>query len=124
GRVFAHRFRARFRQAQLFLRIPHRRARRAGHLEHEMSERNGPIVATFPVREGDEIMLVTDGGQVIRMPIADIRIAGRRTQGVTVFRIDEAEKVVSVAALEDQAGEDGENGDSNENGDEDGKGSS
>ncbi|MDD5586381.1 MAG: DNA gyrase subunit A, partial [Alphaproteobacteria bacterium] len=42
----------------------------------EMSERNGPIVATFPVREGDEIMLVTDGGQVIRMPIADIRIAG------------------------------------------------
>jgi len=68
----------------------------------EMSERNGPIVATFPVKDGQEIMLVTDGGQIIRMPIADIRVAGRRTQGVTVFRVADEEKVVSVAALEDQ----------------------
>jgi DNA gyrase subunit A len=75
----------------------------------EMSERNGPIVATFPVKETQEIMLVTNGGQIIRMPVKDIRIAGRRTQGVTVFRVDEAEQVVSVAALDDQSGE--ENGD-------------
>jgi DNA gyrase subunit A len=74
----------------------------------DMSERNGPIVATFPLKEGQEIMLVTDGGQIIRMPVKDIRIAGRRTQGVTVFRVDEAEKVVSVAALEDQAGDNGD----------------
>jgi len=72
----------------------------------EMSERNGAIVATFPLKDGQEIMLVTDGGQIIRMPVKDIRIAGRRTQGVTVFRVDQAEKVVSVAALEDTAGED------------------
>jgi DNA gyrase subunit A len=39
------------------------------------------------------------------MPVKDIRIAGRKTQGVTVFRVDQAEKVVSVAALEDQADE-------------------
>jgi DNA gyrase subunit A len=70
----------------------------------EMSERNGPIVATFPVKDGQEIMLVTDGGQIIRMPVKDIRVAGRRTQGVTVFRVDQAEKVVSVAGLEDTAG--------------------
>jgi DNA gyrase subunit A len=71
----------------------------------EMSERNGLIVASFPVKEEHEIMLVTNGGQIIRMPVKDIRIAGRRTQGVTVFRIEESEKVVSVAALEDTAGE-------------------
>nr|MDP9128394.1 DNA gyrase subunit A [Pseudomonadota bacterium] len=73
----------------------------------EMSERNGLVVATFPVKDGHGIMLVTDGGQVIRMPVKDIRVAGRRTQGVTVFRVDETEKVVSVAALEDQTAENG-----------------
>jgi DNA gyrase subunit A len=51
-------------------------------------------------------MLVSDGGQIIRMPVNDIRIAGRRTQGVTIFRVVESERVVSVAALEDQTGED------------------
>jgi DNA gyrase subunit A len=74
----------------------------------EMSERNGLIVASFPVKEGHEIMLVTTGGQIIRMPVKDIRIAGRRTQGVTVFRIEDNERVVSVAALEDTASEDSE----------------
>ena len=69
----------------------------------EMSERNGLITASFPVKDDQEIMLVSDGGQIIRMPVKDIRIAGRKTQGVTVFRVDETEKVVSVAALEDQA---------------------
>jgi DNA gyrase subunit A len=75
-----------------------------------MSGRNGAIVATFPVKDSAEIMLVTDGGQIIRMPVKDIRIAGRATQGVIVFRVDQAEKVVSVAALEDTAG--GGDGDS------------
>ncbi len=70
----------------------------------DMSERNGLIVATFPVKDGQEIMLVSDGGQIIRSPVKDIRIAGRRTQGVTVFRVDQAEKVVSVAAVDDQSG--------------------
>jgi len=79
----------------------------------EMSERNGPVVATFPVKEGQDVMLVTDGGQIIRLPVADIRVAGRRTQGVTLFRIEEMEKVVSVAVLENQYGE---NGDGEKNG--------
>jgi DNA gyrase subunit A len=69
-----------------------------------MSERNGTIVATFPVKDGQEIMLVTDGGQIIRSPVKDIRVAGRATQGVIVFRVDQTEKVVSVAALDDQSG--------------------
>ena len=72
-----------------------------------MSERNGLITASFPVKEGQDIMLVSDGGQIIRMPVKDIRIAGRKTHGVTVFRVDETEKVVSVASLEEQVEENG-----------------
>ena len=73
----------------------------------EMSSRNGSVVASFPVAESDQIMLVTDGGQLIRCPIHDIRIARRQTQGVTVFRVAEGEAVVAVAHLSD-LGDDGE----------------
>ena len=73
----------------------------------EVNERNGAIVATFPVAESDGIMLVSDGGQVIRTTVGDIRIAGRRTQGVTVFRVASDEHVVSVARVpEDSNGDD------------------
>lgn len=75
----------------------------------EMSERNGSIVASFPVKQGDEVMLVSDGGQIIRLPVGDIRIAGRKTQGVTVFRVSDSEKVVSVALLDDQSGDQSDN---------------
>ena len=61
-----------------------------------VNARNGSLVSSFPVEEGDEIMLVTDGGQLIRCPVRDIRQAGRSTQGVTVFRTSKGEKVVSV----------------------------
>ncbi len=71
-----------------------------------MSTRNGPLVAAFPVTDEDEVMLVTDGGQLIRMPVNDIRIAGRMTQGVTMLRTAEGERVVGVAHLAD-AGDDG-----------------
>jgi DNA gyrase subunit A len=62
--------------------------------------RNGRLVASFPVGHDDQIMLVTDGGQLIRVPVHDIRIAGRPSQGVTVFRASASEKVVSVEHLE------------------------
>jgi DNA gyrase subunit A len=67
----------------------------------ETSKRNGEIVASFPVRGSDQIMLVTDAGQLIRCPVDDVRIAGRKTQGVVIFRVDEDETVVSVAHLPD-----------------------
>jgi len=73
-----------------------------GIMNMDMSERNGEVVAAFPVTVGQDVMLVTNGGQIIRMPVDDIRIAGRRTQGVTLFRVAEGEQVVSVAALEDE----------------------
>ncbi len=75
----------------------------------DITSRNGPVAAAFPVDGADQIMLVTDAGQLIRCPVDDIRIAGRRTQGVTLFRVDEDERVVSVARLRDVG--DGENGD-------------
>ncbi|MEM7278339.1 MAG: DNA gyrase C-terminal beta-propeller domain-containing protein, partial [Pseudomonadota bacterium] len=72
------------------------------------NERNGDLVASFPIEETDQIMLVTDGGQLIRCPVNDIRIAGRSTQGVTVFRTGEDESVVSVSRIsEDVNGDDG-----------------
>ncbi|OQW53299.1 MAG: DNA gyrase subunit A [Candidatus Raskinella chloraquaticus] len=67
--------------------------------------RNGGVVAAFPVEPSDQIMLVTDGGQMIRVPVDDIRIAGRNTQGVTIFDTADGEKVVSVERISDQ-GED------------------
>ncbi|WP_032112971.1 DNA gyrase subunit A [Candidatus Paracaedibacter symbiosus] len=73
-----------------------------------VNARNGGVVASFPIQENDQIMLVTDGGKLIRCPIHDIRIAGRRTQGVTIFRITDQEKVVAVSYISgDQLGEDG-----------------
>jgi DNA gyrase subunit A len=73
-----------------------------------VNERNGSLVASFPVEENDEIMLVTDGGQLIRVPVAGIRVAGRTTQGVIVFHTAEEERVVSVDRIGETEGE--ENG--------------
>jgi DNA gyrase subunit A len=70
--------------------------------------RNGHLVASFPVEANDQIMLVTDGGQLIRCPVEGIRIAGRGTQGVIVFDTHETEKVVSVERISDEGEDEGE----------------
>jgi DNA gyrase subunit A len=70
--------------------------------------RNGELVASFPVEDGDQIMLVTDAGQLIRCPVAGIRLAGRSTQGVIVFDTHETEKVVSVERISEPEEEEGE----------------
>jgi DNA gyrase subunit A len=79
-----------------------------GIVAMSVNERNGRLVGSFPVGHDDQIMLITDGGQTIRVPVDDIRIAGRSTQGVTVFKT-EGERVVSVEHIEGE--DDGENGD-------------
>jgi DNA gyrase subunit A len=78
-----------------------------------VNNRNGPIVASFPVEEPDQIMLVTNGGQLIRCPVDGIRIAGRSTQGVIVFNTGDGERVVSVERLSEDsdAGDAGDTGD-------------
>ena len=69
------------------------------------SSRNGNVVSSFTVTVNDQIMLITDQGTVIRCPVHDIRIAGRNTQGVTLFRTAKQEKIVSVALISDDDGE-------------------
>jgi DNA gyrase subunit A len=68
----------------------------------------GKLVASFPVEESDQLMLVTDGGQLIRVGVAEVGIKGRKTRGVIVFHTAEAERVVAVERLMSEVGE--ENG--------------
>jgi len=72
------------------------------------SDRNGSIIASFPVENDDQIMLVTNGGKLIRVPVDGIRIAGRATQGVTVLNTSEKEEVVSVERISEPEPEDDE----------------
>ena len=89
-----------------------------GIINIETSKRNGPVVAAFPVADEDQLMLVTDGGQVIRIPVDDIRIASRNTQGVRLFDVAEEEHVVSVARLAGAAEANGHHADDAEPGDD------
>jgi DNA gyrase subunit A len=81
----------------------YRRTNRGGQgiINIVTSERNGGVVASFPVKPGEQLMLVTDQGKMIRTTVGDIRIAGRNTQGVTIFNVANNEKVVSVAQIDE-----------------------
>ncbi|MFX5730333.1 DNA gyrase C-terminal beta-propeller domain-containing protein, partial [Acinetobacter baumannii] len=74
-----------------------------GIVAMSVNNRNGKLVASFPVEDADQIMLVTDKGQLIRCPLADIRVAGRSTQGVIVFDTADDEHVVSVEHITEEA---------------------
>ncbi|MDP3737607.1 MAG: DNA gyrase subunit A [Hyphomonadaceae bacterium] len=75
-----------------------------GLIAHRLPK-EGRLVASFPIGAADEIMVVTDAGQLIRCAVDQIRIAGRATQGVRVLRVAAGERVVSVERLEDQGGD-------------------
>ncbi len=70
------------------------------------TKRKDSVVASFPVTDTAHVMLVTDAGKLIRMPIKDVRIAGRNTMGVIMFRLNDAEHVVSATCIEDYEDED------------------
>ena len=70
------------------------------------TKRKDSVVASFPVTDTAHVMLVTDAGKLIRMPIKDVRIAGRNTMGVIMFRFNDAEHVVSATCIEDYEDED------------------
>jgi DNA gyrase subunit A len=72
------------------------------------TSRGAEVVAAFPISQSDHIMLVTDSGQLIRCPVDDIRIAGRNTRGVRVFRLPDEARVASVARLAEEAENGGE----------------
>jgi len=69
-----------------------------------MGKKNSAVIASFPVEESDDLMLISDRGQIIRVAVSGISIQGRAAQGVTVFRVDEGEKVVSVERIADVGG--------------------
>jgi DNA gyrase subunit A len=81
----------------------YRRTNRGGQgiTNIDTSPRNGCVVASFPARQGEQLMLVTDQGKMIRTTVGDIRIAGRNTMGVTIFKVADGEHVVSVAKIEE-----------------------
>ncbi len=82
----------------------YRRTNRGGQgiTNIETSARNGCVVASFPAHNGEQLMLVTDQAKLIRTTVGDIRIAGRNTQGVTIFRVAEGEHVVSAARIDEE----------------------
>ena len=66
-----------------------------------MGKKNSAVIASFPVEESDDLMMISDAGQTIRVAVSSISIQGRSAQGVTVFRVDEGERVVSVERIAD-----------------------
>ena len=91
-------------RGQLSSAYEYRPAKRGGKGVTNMDIGKGStarIVAAFSVEDNDQIMLVTDAGKLIRCPLDDIGIKGRGSQGVSVFKVDDEEKVVSVARLSD-----------------------
>jgi len=85
-----------------------------GVINIKTTDRNGPVVGVKPVRDGDELMMITKGGQVVRIGVTgELREMGRNTQGVRLLRLDANDKLVSVARVvpEDEGEEGGEGGD-------------
>ncbi|HEY0649298.1 DNA gyrase C-terminal beta-propeller domain-containing protein, partial [Phenylobacterium sp.] len=83
-----------------------------GLLAQDLTKRGGRLAASFPVEDSDQILLVTDQGQLIRTPVEQVRMVGRNTSGVIIFRTSAEEHVVSVERLadsgEDEEGDDAE----------------
>ena len=70
-----------------------------------MGKKNSAIIAAFPVEESDDLMLISNAGQTIRVPVGGISVQGRAAQGVVVFRLEENERVVSVERIADDSEE-------------------
>ena len=90
-----------------------------------VNARNGKLVASFPAEDSDQLMLVTNSGQLIRVPVEGISVVGRSTQGVIVFDTAKDEQVVSVEHIPDENGDDdsgeedsNDDGEINEDGEE------
>ena len=89
-------------------RLTHRGG--GGFTNIKLGGKNTAVAGSFPVREDQDIMMVTNGGKIIRTPVRDVRIAGRSTAGVTLFRTAENEKVVSAIAIDHEEETEAENG--------------
>ena len=72
----------------------------SGVINIQCTDRNGPVATICSVKDGDEVMAITKGGVTIRIPVADISIIGRNTQGVRIMRLDPSDKVVSLTRVQ------------------------
>ncbi|MBL7685020.1 MAG: DNA gyrase subunit A, partial [Deltaproteobacteria bacterium] len=82
-----------------------------GVITMKVTDKTGPVVSVKQVIDTDEIMIISDGGKIIRMKVKDISVIGRNTQGVKLITLDENEKVTAVAKLaesEEESSEEGE----------------
>jgi DNA gyrase subunit A len=89
-----------------------------GLIAIQTSARNGAVVGAVLVNDNDEIMLITDGGTLVRTRVDGISVVGRNTQGVTIIRLDKKEKVIGVDRIEGLAGDDEEDEDEDEDEDD------
>lgn len=72
----------------------------SGIANMKLGAKSNHIVASFPIEEDQQIILITDAGKIIRMPIKNVRIAGRQTMGVTLFKVADNEKVISATLVD------------------------
>jgi DNA gyrase subunit A len=77
-----------------------------GVIAMQTSDRNGNVVGALLVNDSDELMIITDGGTLVRTRVAEISVVGRNTQGVTIIRLDKGEKVIGVDRIAGLAGDD------------------
>lgn len=82
-------------------RVANRGGQGIGGIDLKRGKGTTLVAAAFPVLDDDQMVMVTDGGQLIRIPIADISVVGRTSRGVTLFKTSEDEHVVSVSRLRD-----------------------
>jgi len=73
-----------------------------GVIDIKTSERNGPVIGAVQVRDDDQIMLITDAGTLVRTAVSEISVLGRNTQGVRLIRLSEGEKLVELAAIDEE----------------------
>ena len=92
-------------------RLTHRGG--GGFTNIKLGGKNTAVAGSFPVAPDNDVIMVTDGGKIIRTPASDIRIAGRSTAGVTLFRTAENEKVMSAISIESDGADETENQEEN-----------
>ena len=68
----------------------------------QISERNGQLIGAAQVNEDDELMLISDKGMLVRTRVSEVNIIGRNTQGVTVIRLKDSEKLISIAPISEE----------------------
>ena len=96
-------------------RLTHRGGK--GVITMNVTDKTGKVVSVRQVGSDDQVMLITDGGKVIRLSVKAVRITGRNAQGVILVKLDEGERVRAVADVAEREDEEGENGNGSTNGD-------